>query len=136
MKKKYIILNIITVLFPILFSWLIPMFILAKLNQIAQTTYNPYPRFLADSISGVLLGLLLSFLWLQYLSKSRHLVVGFLAAFIISLLQEINLYTIVVTYNGSTGSATLIHMFLGMYLFLFIYSVYKKKQETKNGNDR
>lgn len=136
MKKKYIILNIITVLFPILFSWLIPMFILAKLNQIAQTTYNPYPRFLADSISGVLLGLLLSFLWLQYLSKSRHLVVGFLAAFIISLLQEINLYTFVVTYNGSTGSATLIHMFLGMYLFLFIYSVYKKKQETKNGNDR
>lgn len=131
MKKKYIFLNIITVLFPIIFSWLIPMFILNTLNQIAQVTYNPYPRFLADSISGIILGLLLCILWFQYLSKSRYLVVGFLAAFIISLLQEINLYTLIVMYNGSTGSATLIHMFLGMYFFLFIYSVYKKKQETK-----
>ena len=57
MKKKYIFLNIITVLFPIIFSWLIPMFILNTLNQIAQMTYNPYPRFLADSISGIILGL-------------------------------------------------------------------------------
>lgn len=131
MKKKYVFLNIITVLFPIIFSGLIPIFILDKLDRLAQMSYNPYPRYLANSISGIILGLLLALLFFQYISKASHLVVGFLIAFIVSLLQEINLYTLIVTFNGSTGSPTLIHMFLGMYLFLLIYSIYKKKQETR-----
>lgn len=132
MKKKIIFLNIITVLLPIIFSWLIPMFIMENLNQIAKMTYNPYPRYITDSMCGIILGLILSILWFQYISESKHLIVGFLVAFIISLLQEINIYAFVVRYKGNTGSATLIHIFLGMYLYLLIYSIYKKYRKKPN----
>lgn len=130
MNKKHIIFfNIITIFLPIIFCWLIPMFVVEKLNKIAQMTYNPYPRFLTDSIIGILLGLLLSFLWFQYISKPIRFIVGFLVALIITLLLEINLYTNVIIINGSTGNAILIHLFLGMYLYLFIYSIIKRNHD-------
>lgn len=103
------------------------MFIVERLNQMAQMSYNPYPRFLTDSISTIILGIILSYLWFQYTSKPTYFSKGFLVALIISLLQEINLYTYVILVNGSKGNSTLIHLFLGMYLYLFIYSINKRR---------
>lgn len=51
MKKKYIFLNIITVLFPIIFSGLIPIFILDKLDRIAQMKCLCYRKLIYTPLS-------------------------------------------------------------------------------------
>ncbi len=127
MKKKDFFLNCIIALIPIVFAWSIPAFIQPYMDHISAVTYNVYPKLLTGGISGILAGIILAVIWIQYFREASKYIWGVFVALIISILMEINLYRLEVVCNGSTGNADLIHLFSGMYLIMLLYSFYKTK---------